>query len=140
MRSVVNKSFEQIRKTGVVQLFKSHKPQYKDGEQLRDFVYVQDAVDLTLHFALQDFGAPGGLFNCGTGTARTWLDLVSSVFAAMGVPPKIEFIDVPEHLREKYQYFTQAAMQKVRSAGYTGKFTPLEEGVAAYVEFLKTRT
>jgi ADP-L-glycero-D-manno-heptose 6-epimerase len=140
MRSVVHKSFEQIPKTGVVQLFKSYNPRYKDGEQLRDFVYVQDAVDLTLHFALKDFDAPGGLFNCGTGTGRTWLDLVSSVFAAMGVPPKIEFIDIPGPLREKYQYFTQADMQKLRSTGYTRAFTPLEQGVAAYVDFLKTRT
>jgi ADP-L-glycero-D-manno-heptose 6-epimerase len=140
MRSVVHKSFEQVRDTGIVRLFKSYKPQYKDGEQLRDFVYVQDAVDLTLHFALQPFAAPGGLFNCGTGKARTWLDLVSAVFAAMGLPKNVEFIDMPEPLREKYQYFTEAAMQKVRSAGYTKAFTPLEQGVAAYVEFLKART
>jgi ADP-L-glycero-D-manno-heptose 6-epimerase len=140
MRSVVGKSFEQVRETGVVRLFKSYNPQYKDGEQRRDFVYVQDAVDLTLHFALQEFGAPGGLFNCGTGTARTWLDLASSVFAAMGVPPKIEFIEVPASLRQKYQYFTQADTQKLHAAGYTRAFTPLEDGVAAYVDFLKNRT
>jgi ADP-L-glycero-D-manno-heptose 6-epimerase len=140
MRSVVNKSFAQVRNSGTVQLFKSYNPKYKDGEQLRDFVYVQDAVDLTLHFALQKFSAPGGLFNCGTGTARTWLDLVSAVFAAMGTPPKIEFIEIPAPLREKYQYFTQADTRKLRSAGYTKAFTPLEQGVAAYVEFLKTRT
>jgi ADP-L-glycero-D-manno-heptose 6-epimerase len=140
MRSVVLKSFEQIRDNGKVRLFKSYKPQYKDGEQLRDFVYVQDAVDLTLHFALQEFGAPGGLFNCGTAKARTWLDLVSAVFAAMGVPKNVEFIEVPEPLREKYQYFTEADTQKLRSAGYTKAFTPVEQGVAAYVEFLKART
>jgi len=140
MRSVVHKSFEQVRDTGIVRLFKSYRPQYKDGEQLRDFVYVQDAVDLTLHFALQTFTAPGGLFNCGTGKARTWLDLVSAVFAAMGLPKNVEFIDIPGPMREKYQYFTEADMQRLRSMGYTKAFTPLEQGVAAYVEFLKART
>ena len=84
MRSVVVKSFEQIQSNGEVKLFKSYRPEYKDGEQMRDFIYVKDAVDVTLHFALQDAGAPGGLFNCGTGKARTWLDLTRAVFAAMG--------------------------------------------------------
>ena len=134
MRSVVAKSFEQIRDTGTVKLFKSYKPEYKDGEQMRDFIYVKDAVDVTLHFALQDAAAPGGLFNCGTGKARTWVDLVTAVFHAMGLPPRIEFIEMPPQLQGKYQYFTQASDQKLRAAGYTKPFTSLEEGVRAYVQ------
>jgi ADP-L-glycero-D-manno-heptose 6-epimerase len=132
MRSVVSKSYEQIRCTGEVGLFKSYKPEYKDGEQMRDFIYVKDAVDVTLHFALQDAGAPGGLFNCGTGEARTWVDLATAVFQAMDLPAKIEFIEMPEVLQGKYQYFTQAKMEKLRRAGYAKGFTPLEAGVAEY--------
>ena len=98
-------------------LFKSYKPEYKDGEQMRDFIFVKDAVDVTLHFALQDAGAPGGLFNCGTGKARTWVDLATAVFAAMEIEPKIEFIEMPEILQGKYQYFTEAKMEKLRKAG-----------------------
>ncbi len=108
MRSVVSKSYEQIRGTGEVKLFKSYRPEYKDGEQMRDFIFVKDAVDVTLHFALQGADAPGGLFNCGTGKARTWVDLATAVFDAMGLAPKIEFIEMPEQLQGKYQYFTQA--------------------------------
>jgi len=133
MRSVVVKSFEQIRETGEVKLFKSYRPEYKDGEQMRDFIYVKDAVDVTLHFALQDAGAPGGLFNCGTGNARTWLDLTRAVFAAMGREPKIEFIEMPKELQGKYQYFTEAKPEKLRAAGYTRAFTSLEDGVRDYV-------
>jgi len=134
MRSVVVKSFEQIRETGEVKLFKSYRPQYKDGEQMRDFIYVKDAVDVTLHFALQDAGAPGGLFNCGTGKARTWLDLTRAVFAAMGREPKIEFIEMPKELQGKYQYLTEAKTEKLRAAGYTRAFTSLENGVRDYVQ------
>ena len=134
MRSVVSKSYEQIRATGVVKLFKSYKPEYKDGEQMRDFLSVKDAVDVTLHFALQDAAAPGGLLNCGTGKARTWVDLVTAVFDAMGLPPKIEFIEMPQHLQGKYQYFTEANETKLRAAGYTKPFTSLEEGVREYVQ------
>ena len=133
MRSVVSKSYEQIRATGVVKLFKSYKPEYKDGAQMRDFVYVKDAVDVTLHFALQDPAAPGGLFNCGTGKARTWVDLVTAVFDAMGLPPKIEFIEMPQQLQGKYQYFTQASDAKLRAAGYESPFTNLEDGVREYI-------
>ncbi len=133
MRSVVSKSYEQVRATGVVKLFKSYKPQYKDGEQMRDFISVKDAVDVTLHFALQDAAAPGGLLNCGTGKARTWVDLVTAVFDAMGLPPKIEFIEMPQQLQGKYQYFTEASENKLRAAGYTKPFTSLEEGVREYV-------
>ncbi len=134
MRSVVVKSFEQIQSSGEVKLFKSYRPQYKDGEQMRDFIYVKDAVDVTLHFALQDAGAPGGLFNCGTGKARTWLDLTRAVFAAMGRTPKIEFIEMPTELQSKYQYFTEAKTEKLRGAGYTRPFTSLEDGVRDYVQ------
>ena len=139
MRSVVSKSYEQIRECGLVKLFKSYKPEYKDGEQMRDFLYVQDAVDVTLHFALQEHDAPGGLFNCGSGKARTWLDLVRAVFAAMGVAEKVEFIEMPKVLQGKYQYFTQAEVKKLRAAGYARAFTSLEEGVKEYVQWLRTR-
>jgi ADP-L-glycero-D-manno-heptose 6-epimerase len=131
MRSVIHKSFHQIVHTGEVGLFKSYRPDYADGEQKRDFIYVKDAVHVTLHFAAHPIG--GGLFNCGTGEARTWLDLARAVFAAMGRPAKIHFIDMPEAMRDKYQYFTQAQMTKLRRAGYAEPFTSLEKGVAEYV-------
>jgi ADP-L-glycero-D-manno-heptose 6-epimerase len=131
MRSVVHKAFEQIRDTGRVQLFKSHRPDYGDGEQVRDFLYVKDAVDMTLW--LGENPSVSGLFNCGTGTPRTWVDLVAAVFNAMGVEPNIEFIDMPEHLRGKYQYHTCAAMDKIRAAGYPAAFRTLEEGVRDYI-------
>jgi ADP-L-glycero-D-manno-heptose 6-epimerase len=134
MRSVVSKSYEQIRESGTVKLFKSYRPEYKDGEQMRDFIYVKDAVDVTLHFALQDPAAPGGLFNCGTGKARTWVDLVTAVFGAMGLPPKIEFIEIPQQLQGKYQYFTQANDAKLRAAGYETPLTSLEDGIREYVQ------
>jgi ADP-L-glycero-D-manno-heptose 6-epimerase len=136
MRSVVAKSDEQIRSSGVVKLFKSYKPEYKDGEQMRDFIFVKDAVDVTLHFAMQDASAPGGLFNCGTGEPRTWVDLVSAVFNAMGLAPKIEFIEMPKELQGKYQYYTRSKVEKLRAAGYERPFTSLEDGVREYVEFL----
>src|ERR1700761_5601565 len=132
-RSVVSKSYQQIRQTGVVQLFKSYRPEYKDGEQMRDFVYVKDAVDVTLHFAMQPADAPGGLLNCGTGKARTWVDLAKATFRAMGVQPKIEFIEMPKELQGKYQYFTEASVKKLRGAGYSREFTSLEDGVGEYV-------
>jgi ADP-L-glycero-D-manno-heptose 6-epimerase len=134
MRSVIEKSYEQIRCDGFVRLFKSYKPEYEDGEQMRDFVYVKDAVDVTLHFALQDSQAPGGLFNCGTGMARTWVDLVTATFVAMGLEPKIEFIEMPKELQGKYQYFTEASVAKLRAAGYAKPFTSLEDGVKEYVQ------
>jgi ADP-L-glycero-D-manno-heptose 6-epimerase len=134
MRSVVSKSYEQIRESGTVKLFKSYRPEYKDGEQMRDFIYVKDAVDVTLHFALQEPAAPGGLFNCGTGKARTWVDLVTAVFGAMGLPPKIEFIEIPQQLQGKYQYFTQANDAKLRAAGYETPLTSLEDGIREYVQ------
>jgi len=131
MRSVVSKSYGQIGREGKVQLFKSYRPEYADGEQKRDFIYVKDAVDVTLSFL--EKRAAGGLFNCGTGIARTWKDLANSVFAAMNLKPHIEFIDMPETLKGKYQYFTQADMSKLRAAGYTRPFTSLEDAVADYI-------
>jgi ADP-L-glycero-D-manno-heptose 6-epimerase len=139
MRSMVAKSYEQIRAAGTVKLFKSYKPEYKDGEQMRDFLYVKDAVDVTLHFALQPHDAAGGLFNCGSGKARTWLDLVHAVYAAMGLPAKVEFIEMPQVLQGKYQYFSQAEERKLRAAGYTREFKGLEEAVREYVQFLERR-
>ncbi len=131
MRSVVHKSFGQIRATGRVQLFKSHRPDYRDGEQVRDFIYVKDAVDMTLW--LGEHAAISGVFNCGTGQPRTWVDLVKAVFHAMNLVPKIEFIDMPIHLQGKYQYHTCAVMDKIRSAGYPADFRTLEAGVKEYV-------
>lgn len=132
MRSLVQKAYHQIESRGYLELFKSHHPDYKDGEQKRDFVYVRDAVDVTLFFALES-GA-GGLFNCGGGEARTWLDLARALFKAMGRQPDIRFIDMPEILREKYQYFTQADAGKLHRAGYTRPFASVEEGVLDYVQ------
>ena len=132
MRSVVSKAYEQIRDTGQVQLFKSYKLEYADGEQMRDFIYVKDAVAVSLHFALTRQG--GGLFNCGTGEARTWKDLVNAVFAAMGKKPNIDFIPMPETLQGKYQYFTQAEMGKLRTAGYKAPFWTLEDAVRDYIQ------
>ena len=135
MRSMVIKAYTQITNTGRVQLFKSYRPDYADGEQKRDFVYVKDAVDVTLHFL--EHRNVGGLFNCGTGMARSWKDLMNAVFEAMGIAPQIEFIDMPEVLQGKYQYFTQADTSKLRTAGYTAPFTSLEDGVKDYVAQLR---
>lgn len=130
MRSVVSKAAEQITAGGEVGLFKSLRPEYRDGEQLRDFVYVRDAVEVTLFFF--DHPRLAGLYNCGTGKARTWNDLAHAVFAALGKPPRIRYIDLPETLREKYQYFTEADIRKLRDAGYDREFTTLEDGVRDY--------
>ena len=132
MRSLVNKAYSQVVDTGIIRLFKSHRPDYKDGEQKRDFLYVKDAVAMTLHLAAQS-GA-GGLFNIGTGEAHTWIELANAVFAALGRPPRIEFIEMPDAIREKYQYFTQADIGKLRAAGYEKPVTPLNEAVADYVK------
>ena len=132
MRSVVNKAHKQILAAGKLQLFRSHKEGYEDGRQERDFVYVMDAVAVTLFF--HDHPEASGLFNCGTGVARSWLDLANAIFAAMGREPNIEFIDMPESIRDKYQYHTQANPQKLRSAGFTANFTSVEEGVRDYVQ------
>jgi len=133
MRSLVHKAYEQICATGKVRLFKSYRPEFRDGEQLRDFLYVKDAVEMTLHFAE---GAPtaGGLYNLGSGQANTWLALTSAIFAALGREPVIEFIEMPEVLRDKYQYFTQADIAKLRSAGYARPIAGLAPSVKDYVQ------
>ncbi len=131
MRSVVHKAHEQIEATGVLKLFRSHRPEYRDGEQQRDFVSVADAVRTTLYF--HDHPEVHGLFNCGTGLARTWLDLAEAIFAAMGREPRVEFIDMPAELRDTYQYHTEACTGKLRAAGAPVPATPLETAVGDYV-------
>ena len=132
MRSVVHKTFGQVRDTGKVRLFKSLNPNYKDGEQMRDFVYVKDAVDMTLYFL--DKPDKNGIFNVGAGKARTWNDLVISIFKALSRPVNIEYVDLPQHLSEKYQYFTEASLSKIRSAGYKQPTISLEDGITDYVK------
>jgi len=131
MMSVVCKAYKQISETGVLRLFKSYKKGYGDGEQKRDFVYVKDVVDVVWFFYQNQDKA--GIFNVGTGQARTFLDLASATFDAMGKAPKIEYIDMPTGIRSKYQYFTEAALTNLRAAGYKKKFTSLEESVKDYV-------
>lgn len=132
MRSVVHKAFEQIRDFGKVNLFKSYKPDFKDGEQKRDFIYVKDAVDMTLFFF--DNKNVNGIFNVGTGNAQTWIELVTALFNSMNKPVNIEFIDMPEDIREKYQYFTQADLTKIRDAGYDKPIMNVQNGVKDYVK------
>ncbi len=132
MSSLVCKAHGQICDTGAIRLFKSHRPDCADGCQTRDFVYVKDAVAMTLHLA--ECEETGGLFNVGSGAARTWLDLAHALFAAMGLPPKVEFIDMPESLRSQYQYHTLADIGKLRETGYTTATTPLEESIREYVQ------
>ena len=131
MRSVVHKSFGQVRETGVIRLFKSHRPDYRDGEQKRDFLYVKEAVAMTLYLAANE--KAGGLFNIGSGQARTWLDLARAVFGALKREPKIEFVEMPEGIRHKYQYFTEANLARLRAAGYAAPVTSLEDAVSDYV-------
>lgn len=132
MRSLVQKAYRLIGERGEMPLFRSHRPDYADGEQNRDFVYVRDAVKVTLFFL--DHQDVSGLFNCGTGEARTWLDLARGLFQAMDLDPRIRFVDMPESIRDKYQYHTQADVSKLRAAGYKGHFTPLEDGIRDYVQ------
>lgn len=131
MTSVIFKAFHQIRQTGRVKLFKSYLPQYPDGGQMRDFIYVKDCVNV-LWWLLQNPSA-NGIFNLGTGRARTWNDLIHAVFTAMTVEPDIAYIEMPESLRNQYQYFTQAEMDKLRAAGCTVNFSTLEDAVWDYV-------
>ena len=131
MRSLVHKSFAQVQSKGVIQLFKSYRKEYKDGEQKRDFLYVKDCVAMTLHLAAPP--KANGLFNIGSGAARTWMDLANSVFAALDKKPKIEFIEMPQTIRDKYQYSTQADISRLRAAGYKAPVTSLEEAVKDYV-------
>ena len=131
MRSLVNKAFDEITATGMLGLFKSHNPDYKDGEFGRDFVYIKDAVDMTLHFA---DNKTGGLFNVGSGRIASWKALANAIFAAMGRTPNIQYIDMPGHLRDRYQYHTQADLTRIRAAGYTAETTPLDAAVTDYVQ------
>jgi ADP-L-glycero-D-manno-heptose 6-epimerase len=131
MRSLVHKSFAQVRSEGVIRLFKSYRPEFKDGEQKRDFLYIKDCVAMTLHLAATPLA--NGLFNIGSGGARSWIDLANAVFAALGKQPDIKFIEMPAVIREKYQYFTQANLSRLREAGYTAPVTSLEDSVADYV-------
>lgn len=131
MRSLVLKAYEQIGATGTLRLFKSHRPEYDDGEQLRDFIYVKDAAAMTLHF-LQNDGA-NGIFNVGGGTTVSWNRLARAVFNAMERPVNIEYIDMPTSIRSTYQYLTCAETAKIRAAGYAEPVTPVEEAVSDYI-------
>lgn len=138
MASVIFHSYNQIKNTGVVKLFKSHQPAFKDGEQLRDFVYVKDVVAVIL-WMMEEMvqskwsSTNNGLYNLGTGKARSFIDLVNATYAGMDMAPNIEFIDMPLDIRDKYQYFTEANMKKLQTAGYVKPFYTLEEGVDDYV-------
>lgn len=132
MMSVVAKLYPKLKAGEPARLFKSHRDGYPDGGQLRDFIYVGDVVDVMLW--LYDNPQVSGLYNVGTGQARSFADLARAVFAAMGRDPDIQYFDMPEHLRDKYQYFTQAKMERLRAAGYDKPFTALEEGVRRYVQ------
>jgi ADP-L-glycero-D-manno-heptose 6-epimerase len=155
MASVIWHSYNQIKKTGVVKLFKSHRPDYEHGKQLRDFIYVKDVLNVCLWMMEHAFseqtsfpgekqqldtqwegskrGIPSGLYNLGTGTARTFEDLVTATFAGLDKKANIEYIDMPEDIRETYQYYTQADMKKLAAGGYVNRFHTLEEGVDDYV-------
>lgn len=130
MRSVVLKAYEQIRQTGIVKLFKSYRPDFADGEQRRDFIYVKDAAEMTVHLA--SAGA-NGIVNVGSGMAQTWLSLVRPIFRALRVPERIEFVDMPEQLRGKYQYSTCASIERLRASGYERPIAPLADAVTDYV-------
>jgi ADP-L-glycero-D-manno-heptose 6-epimerase len=131
MRSLVCKSYADVLKTGVIRLFKSHRPDYRDGEQKRDFLYVKDAVGMTLHLAANP--TANGIFNIGSAQARSWNELARAVFTALGREPHIEYIDMPEAIRNKYQYFTQADIHKLLASGYDLPITSLEDSVRDYV-------
>jgi ADP-L-glycero-D-manno-heptose 6-epimerase len=131
MASVVYHAYNQIKATGKMKLFKSHHPDFKDGEQQRDFVYVNDLSEIMTFLMTQR--PSSGLYNIGSGVARTFLDLVSQTFVSMGLKPQIEFVDTPIDIRDKYQYFTQAEMSKLQSVGYSKPMYDLETGVDDYV-------
>ena len=136
MRSLVCKAYDQIRTTGKIRLFKSYKPEYADGAQMRDFVYVKDAVAMTIHLAESPEAA--GLYNIGAGVARTWNDLANALFTALNLPPNIEFIEMPESIKNQYQYYTCADISKLRSTNYRAPTTPLQDAVEDYaVNYLK---
>jgi ADP-L-glycero-D-manno-heptose 6-epimerase len=131
MRSVICKSYFQVQDTGVIPLFKSYRPEYRDGEQNRDFLYVKDAVYMTLFLATH--AGVNGIFNVGSGRAHTWNELADAIFSAMGREPRIEYVEMPESIRDKYQYSTQADIGKLRSAGYDEPITSLDAAVRDYI-------
>jgi ADP-L-glycero-D-manno-heptose 6-epimerase len=132
MRSVVHKAYGQILQTDKVQLFKSNRPDFKDGEQMRDFLYVKDAIRMTLHLASEPLAS--GLYNLGSGQAQTWVQLVQAIFAALGRAPNIEFVEMPEHLKSKYQYYTCADVSKLIKSGYKQPLFTLADAVRDYVQ------
>lgn len=132
MASVIFHAYNQVKNVGEVKLFRSHRPDYKDGEQKRDFVYVKDVVDVC--YFLMHHRRNSGIYNLGSGKARTFLDLVNNIFYALDKEPRIKFIDTPEDIRDKYQYFTEANMAKIRSIGFDQPFHTLEQGVHDYVK------
>jgi len=138
MRSVVCKMFPDAKDKGVMHLFKSYKKKYSDGEQLRDFVYIKDVVEI-MNFFFQN-PSKTGIYNIGTGKARSWNDIAKAVFSALGKTPKIEYVEMPENIKERYQYFTQANMDKINAAGCKHKFMTLEESVRDYAKYLLNNT
>ncbi len=132
MASVIFHAFHQIRNTGKVKLFRSHRPDYKDGWQLRDFIYVKDVIDVCIF--LMKNKVPSSIYNLGTGKARSFYDLAAATFVAMDKPVSIDYVDIPEDIRDKYQYFTEADMSKLIKTGYKNPFTSLEDGVRDYVQ------
>ena len=132
MASVIFHSFNQVQQDGFVKLFRSHKVGFKDGEQLRDFIYVKDILSVC-YWLMETAGIPSAIYNLGTGKARSFIDLVTATFTAIDKKPDIRFIDMPEDIRETYQYFTEASMQKLKAAGYSKEFYSLEAGVQDYV-------
>jgi ADP-L-glycero-D-manno-heptose 6-epimerase len=131
MRSLVHKSFAQVQHEGVIRLFKSYRKEFKDGQQQRDFLYVKDCVAMSLHLAATPRAK--GLFNIGSGGARSWIDLANAVFSALEKKPNIKFIEMPAAIRDKYQYFTEANLARLRKAGYDAPVTSLEKAVSDYV-------
>ena len=134
MASVAFHAFHQFRTTGRMRLFRSHRPDFVDGGQMRDFVFVDDLVDVLVHFMHHRKPEHAGIYNLGSGTARSFLDLATATAGALGLPAHIDFIDTPEDIRATYQYFTEADLSKLRSAGYARPFTPLEDAVRSYVQ------
>jgi ADP-L-glycero-D-manno-heptose 6-epimerase len=138
MMSVICRRFDELKNGQPMRLFKSYLPQYKDGEQKRDFIYVKDAVEVIYYFYENPQAC--GIFNLGTGSARSWNDLARAIFSALKIQPKIEYIEMPLALRDKYQYFTQANMEKLRSCGCRHKFSTLEEAIKDYSTYLDSKT
>lgn len=135
MMSVICKNFDNVQKEGKIRLFKSYKSDYKDGEQKRDFIYIKDAVEVMFYFL--EHPSKTGFFNLGTGKARTWNDIANAMFSALGKKTVIEYIEMPDYLKPKYQYFTEASMSKLKKAGCSYKFRSLEDSIKDYSTYLK---